>query len=161
MLYVLTTEGEVLRSFELGTADYIFEAQLDFGPDGNLYMMQIDDNTGITVYDTEGRLLRENVGQQALRDAFRVRGFAVGADGTLYVAGVEGPLYHLANDGTLLGAFGGSYRDAVKNTGTEETPPPPGTFANIGAIGVLSDGDVIVGDASRTWWQLVRVHFER
>ena len=158
VLYVVTTEGEVLRSFELGTQDYSFDAFLDFGPDGNLYVVNIYDNTGITVYDTEGNVLNEGIGRAALSRVFVIGGLAVGADGSLYVADSSSPIYHLASDGTLLGKFGESYY--LTDTGGDESPVfPEGTFGNISAVGVLSDGDAIVGDSTSDWWQLVRVHF--
>ena len=159
VLYVVTTEGEVLRSFELGTQDYSFDAYMDFGPDGNLYVIDTYDNAGITVYDTEGNVLNEGIGQMVLSRAFVVGGLALGADGSIYVADSSSPVYHIASDGTLLGEFGESYYTAVDTSGDESPVFPEGTFGNISAVGVLSDGDAIVGDSTSDWWQLVRVHF--
>ncbi len=159
VFYTVTPEGEVLGSFGLGTQDYSFDSYVDFGPDGNLYMISTYDNTGIAVYDTEGNMLREGVGRNVLQSAYFVGGLAVGEDGSIYTADSNSPVYHLANDGTLLGEFGQSYYDQ-EGTETDEAPQfPEGTFASISAVGVLSNGDMVVGDTTSNWWQLVRVNF--
>ena len=159
VLYVMTTEGEVLRSFELGMQRYGFSAAMDFGPDGNLYTVFTNNNTGITVYDTEGNVLREGVGQSVLSQSLIIGGLAVGADGSIYAAASGSPIYHLANDGTLLGTFGESYYNTVESGINDEPPFPAGTFATASAVGVFSNGDVVIADANGSWWQLVRISF--
>ncbi len=158
MLYVVTPEGEVLQSIELGTEDYSFEAYLAFGPDGNLYMIPVYDNRGINVYDPSGNLLTEGLGEDALSFTFSIGGLAVGADGSIYVADFK-TIYHLSETGELLGKFGQNYYNTPESD--DELPFPEGTFADISALGVLSNGDVIVGDSSISWWQLVRISFSQ
>lgn len=158
---VLDASGQVLRQFEIGRAEFYYDATMTFGPDGNLYAVEIGGNQGVRVFDSQGNLLREGIGAAIL---FVSPGaLAVGPDGSIYAgAAATGALYHFAPDGTLRGRFGQSQFELfAPETQTQDYPPfEPGVFFEIAGLAVLSDGDVVVADSNLTYAQLVRVSFD-
>src|SRR5690554_102745 len=158
---VFDAAGQVLRTFEIGRAEYYYDATMTFGPDGNLYIVEIGGDAGVRVFDTQGTLLREGLGAAVL---FVSPGaLAVAPDGSIYAgAAATGAIYHFAPDGTLLGRFGQSQFELfAPETATQDYPPfEPGVFFEIPGLTVLSDGDVVVADSNPSFAQLVRVSFD-
>lgn len=155
---VFSTAGELLRRFDIGTDDYFYEASLTFGPDGNLYVAEYFGESGVKVFDSEGNLLRQGIGSSQL---YTMSSIAVAPDGSIFVTVPDSPIYHFASDGTLLGRFGQSQFMVDEIDFTAETLPPmgEGIFYQIGGVGVLSNGDIVVGDTNEDWWQLTRINF--
>lgn len=158
---VVDASGQVIRQFEIGRAEFYYDATMTFGPDGNLYAVEVGGNQGVRVFDTQGNLLREGIGAAVL---FVSPGaLAVAPDSTIYAgAAATGAIYHFAPDGTLRGRFGQSQFELfAPETQTQDYPPfEPGVFFEIGGLAVLSDGDVVVADGNPTYAQLVRVSFD-
>ena len=102
---VLDASGQVLRQFEIGRAEFYYDATMTFGPDGNLYAVEIGGNQGVRVFDSQGNLLREGIGAAIL---FVSPGaLAVGPDGSIYAgAAATGALYHFAPAARCWGASG-------------------------------------------------------
>lgn len=157
-IFVFTPAGELLRQFEIGTDEYFYEASLTFGPDGNLYVAEAFGLDGIKVFDLQGNLVREGIGVSQL---YNMAGIAVGPDGSIYTAISDSPIFHFAADGMVLGRFGQSQFVAQEiDFEAEELPAmEAGVFYDIGGMALLSNGDLIVGDANPTWWQLTRISF--
>lgn len=155
---VFSPAGELLRRFDIGTDEYFYEASLAFGPDGNLYVAEYFGESGVKVFDNEGNLLREGIGSSQL---YTMSSIAVAPDGSIYVTVPDSPIYHFANDGTLLGRFGQSQFMVDEIDFDAETLPPmaEGVFYQIGGLGVLSNGDIVVGDTNEDWWQITRINF--
>ncbi len=162
-MYVLSPQGQVLRSWMLGTDPYIFTIAYDFGPDGNLYVISSSGGTGVTVYDTQGNALQTELGREFLAGGFALIGaLTVADDGTIYVARSDGPIYHMASNGTLINTFGRSYYSTYSpgEEGEEPPKPEPDQFFAILNMDTLSNGDLIVGESSLEWWRIHRLHFE-
>lgn len=158
---VFDPAGQMLRRFEIGRADYAYDATIAFGPDGALYAVESSGEGGVRVFDTQGGLLREGIGAAVL---FVGPGsLAVAPDGSIYVgAPATGAIYHFAPDGALLGRFGQSQFDLFAPEAAAQSYPPfePGVFFEIAGLAVLSDGDVVAADANPSFAQLVRVSFD-
>lgn len=158
---VLDAVGQVVRTFEIGRAPFYYDAAMAFGPDGNLYAVEIGGDAGVRVFDLQGTLLREGIGAAVL---FVSPGaLAVAPDGSIYAgAAATGAIYHFAPDGVLLGRFGQSQFELfAPETATQEYPPfEPGVFFEIPGLAVLSDGDVVVADSNPSFAQLVRLSFD-
>jgi len=157
---VFDAAGQVQRIFEIGRADYYYDAAITFGPDGSLYVVEGSGEGGVRVFDTQGHLLREGIGAAVL---FVGPGsLAVGPDGSIFVgAAATGAIYHFAPDGALVGRFGQSQFDLfAPETATQPYPPfEPGVFFEIAGLAALSDGDVVAADSNPSFAQLVRVSF--
>lgn len=158
---VLDATGQLVRTFEIGRAEYYYDAAISFGPDGNLYTVEIGGDAGVRVFDPQGTLLREGIGAAVL---FVSPGaLAVAPDGSIYAgAAATGAIYHFAPDGVLLGRFGQSQFELfAPETATQDYPPfEPGVFFEIPGLAVLRDGDVVVADSNPSFAQLVRVSFD-
>lgn len=158
---VFDPAGQLLRRFEIGRADYAYDAAIAFGPDGALYAVESSGEAGVRVFDTQGNLLREGIGAAVL---FVGPGSLAGApDGSIYAgAPATGAIYHFAPDGALLGRFGQSQFDLFVPEAAAQSYPPfePGVFFEIAGLAVLSDGDVVAADANPSYAQLVRVSFD-
>lgn len=158
-MLVFDTAGSFLRSFEVGSANFFYEASFAFGPDGLLYVAENFGQPGIKVFDTEGTLIQEGLGASVLFGG--VSALAVAPDGSIYAALPASPVYHLAPDGTLLGRYGES-QFTVEDLGFDtETYPAfqPGLFFEITDLAVLSTAEVVVGDYNPNHVQIVRVAF--
>ncbi len=157
-VFVFTPAGELLRQFEIGADEYFYEASLIFGPDGNLYVAEDFGLDGIKVFDPQGNLLRDGIGVSQL---YNMVGIAVAADGSIYTAISDSPIFHFAADGALLGRFGQSqfYTQEIDFDADELPAMEAGVFYDIGGLALLSNGDLIVGDSNSTWWHLTRVSF--
>ncbi len=157
-ILVYSPGGELLNRFAVGSDEYFYEASIAFGPDGNLYVAEHFGEDGIKVFDPQGNLLREGIGTGRL---YNMNGIAVGPDGSIYTAISDSPIYHFANDGTLLARFGQSQFMTDDLDFEAETLPAmqAGVFYNIGGMALLSSGDLVVADANPSWWQLVRINF--
>lgn len=154
---VFTPAGDLVNTFVIGEEDY-YTASITFGSDGLLYVAESFGEQGIQVFDANGIQQREGIGMAEL---YTIADIAVGADGSIYTGLTDGPLYHYASDGTLLNTFGESlWMQDDFDFDAEVIPhPAPGVFYNVGAVGVLSNGDVVAADTSLDWWQLVRFSF--
>lgn len=158
-ILVFDRTGAFLRAFEIGSAAYFYEANLAFGPDGNLYVAETFGEPGIKVFDPNGALLRQGLGAGFLFGG--ISSIALAPDGSIYAALPSSPIYHLGADGTLLGEFGESQITAEGLDLNAATFPEfkPGQFYGIHDLVVLSTGDVIAGDYNPSVVQVVRVHF--
>lgn len=155
---VLTPGGELLNSFEIGIDEYFYEAKIKFGPDGNLYVAEYFGENGLKIFDSAGDLVSEGIG---VSQVYGMSGLALAADGSIYIAQPDSPIYHFSNEGVLLGLFGDAQYMVQDLDYDAETLPPmdPGAFYSIGDMGVLSNGDVVVADTNQSWWHLTRIHF--
>lgn len=155
---VFSPEGEHLTTFEVGTDEVLYLALLAFGPDDHLYVGERYGEHGIKVFDTGGELLRDNIGVVEL---ITISALAVDDEGTIYASLPDSPIFHFANDGAALGEFGEALRyQNGFDAGADVIPlPAEGLFYDIRGLGVLSNGDVVVIDASPDWAQLVRFSF--
>ena len=156
---VFDPAGQLLRSFTVGSDEFYYEAELAFGPDGNLYVLELYGQAGVKVFDTEGNLLAEGLGAASLFGG--ASALAVAPDGSIYAAMQQSPIYHFAPDGTLLGRFGDSQFALAEIDFSQEDFPAfePGQFYEISGLGVLSNGDVVVADGNPSFVQVVRVAF--
>jgi sugar lactone lactonase YvrE len=156
---VIDPTGQVLRSFTVGSDEFYYEADLAFGPDGNLYVLELYGESGVKVFDTEGNLLREGLGAGSLFGG--ASALAVAADGSVFAAAPQSPIYHFAPDGVLLGRFGESqFSLADIDFDMEDFPTfEPGQFYEIGGVVALSNGDVVVVDSNPSFVQVVRIAF--
>ncbi len=156
---VFDSTGQLLRSFTVGGDEFYYEAELAFGPDGNLYVLELYGQTGVKVFDPEGNLLREGLGAASLFGG--ASALAVAADGSIYAALPQSPIYHFAPDGTLLGRFGESQFTLAEIDFDQEDFPAfePGQFYEISGLGVLSNGDIVVVDSNPSFVQVARLAF--
>lgn len=138
-IQVRTPGGELVREFALGMDSEAFIWDIDQGPDGNLYVVELA-ASAIMVYDMEGTLITENLTPNETLFRF-IPTISVMPDGTIWFArsSLEGEIdyemVHIAADGSLLGVFN------TAELGLEVIYSPL-DFAR------LEGGDIIVADAN-------------
>lgn len=141
--------GEFVREFsiqgedEFGIATYSYDAQIAFLPDGN--MLLVDSSANMKVIDTDGNIIREDFPNSFESGIFGVNDVAVAQDGTIVLATFDG-IVRLTPDGQVIDIFG-----STQSFDTEDEPPfEAGQFSATGpqAVGILSDGTVIVMDSN-------------
>jgi DNA-binding beta-propeller fold protein YncE len=150
-IQVFDSDGNYLREFPIETEDPEIE-EMDFGPDGNLYMVDWFADV-ILKYSIDGELLGL-VGEEAL-DWAGPRDLAIDDNGNFYVA-VWSPAGVLKLDpqGNLVAQFGEEVSDG-------ENPWPEGGFYSIYGISLLPDGSrVFVSDWSGYYSYITALEFK-
>ena len=162
VMTVYDPQGQVQRSFIVGSAEFFYRASYAFGQDGHLYLASpYGSHVGITAFDTSGRFIKTALGSEAL--TYGADTLALAPDGTIYAGSVfSGAIYHLDEDGTLLGRFGEpQFRLTDVDPAQADFPPfEPGQFYSVTGLATLSNGDVIAADFNRDYLQIIRIAFE-
>lgn len=153
LLSEFTPTDESVRNFSNGV--------IAVAPDGSVYIAQF---TQVNQYEQDGTLLRESIGITNLNTSLSVGEIStlfVTPDGSLLIATdfSDGTIYYFDPAGNYLQEFGDSPFNADPNNETKEFFDP-GTFYAPNGIGILSNGDFVVADTGRDYWQLVRFSFE-
>lgn len=164
VVLVYTPQGEQVRSFTVGRAEYVFQGDIAFGTDGSLYLATSygSDRPGITAFSPlTGELQQEALASEVL--VYGVEALVAAPDGTFYAVSLAaGEVYHLSADGRLLARFGDMQPGVLWIGPSSEPLPPfePGEFYAITGLGILSSGDIVVADNNQAYAQLMRLTFD-
>ncbi len=132
-IQIFSQDGTFQNAFTI-EEDFFSLSGMDFGPDGNLYLVGFIGDA-ILKYSPDGELLG-SLGEEAL-DFTGPQGIFIDDAGNMYVSTwSETPIIKLDPEGNLLGTFGFEVED-------NEVAWGEGGFYQPGGITGLSDGSVI------------------
>ena len=132
-IQIFSEDGTFQSAFTI-EEDFFSLSGMDFGPDGNLYLVGFIGDA-ILKYSPDGELLG-SLGEEAL-DFTGPQGIFIDDAGNIYVSTwSETPIIKLDSEGNLLGTFGYEVED-------NEVAWGEGGFYQPGGITGLSDGSVI------------------
>lgn len=151
---IWTTDGQFMGEFSTQPPSLeAFPSPVDmaFRPDGGLIMVNAEGvirvfyETGDVSSQTDFRLISA------------ANSLTVGPNGDVYVGALGGTVYHFSADLQYIEQFGNPQPALPTFPSTD--PYESGDFTAPTAIGVLSNGDVVVTDTNFTYSQIVRISF--
>lgn len=152
-LQVFSPKGKYLRDINI-TEEWFTADDIDFGPDGNLYILS-GNAQYILILDPQGSVVGR-IGNDPLSDSYIYNGLDIDQAGNIYVASgyQEQGILKLNKYGELVAQFGVNIEDG-------ERPWPEGGFYAPNGIGVTSDGTaVFVSDWSGPYAYLTAFSFK-
>ncbi len=153
-IQVLSADGKYLREFDI-TEDWFTADDLDFGPDGKLYVVSGFAHL-ILVLNTDGSV-DGRIGSEALKDSSLITGIDIDQNGNMYIATghLEQGMLKLDRYGELVASFGVNIEDGQR-------PWSEGGFYGANGIGVMPDGSaVFVTDWSGAYAYLTAFTFDK
>jgi outer membrane protein assembly factor BamB len=150
---VFSPEGKYLREIEM-TEEWFTADDLDFGSDGNLYILS-GNVQYILVLDPQGTVVGR-IGNAPLSESYIYTGLDIDGEGNIYIATgyQERGILKLDRYGDLVAQFGATIEDG-------ERPWPEGGFYSPSGIGVMPDGSaILVSDWSGPYAYLTAFTFK-
>ena len=151
---VLSPDGKYLREFDI-TEEWFTADDMDFGPDGKLYIVSGFANI-ILVLNTDGSV-DGRIGSEALKDSSLITGIDIDQQGNMYIATghLEQGILKLNKYGEFVATFGVNIEDG-------ERPWSEGGFYGANGIGVMPDGSAaFVTDWSGDYAYLTAFTFDK
>lgn len=152
---VWTTDGRFLGQFSTqppSLEPFTSPVDMDFGPDGSLYMVNADGI--IRIFDDQGNVVRS---ETDFRLIYKGNSLAVGPEGDIYIGALGGAVYHYSAQGEYIEQFGNP-QPTIPSFPSRD-PYEEGDFTAPTAIAVLSNGDLIITDTNFSYSQIVRFSF--